>query len=161
MLKLANNDIYELPGGVFGSLKYLATLDMTNNQLQVISSTSFYFHPDLRTVRFGQNQINSIDEKFLDVVNVTQLNMEQNICADGFWNDDSETKELFRTELRVCFENYIEPPQYCPIGNEYERICELEAQTASLTLENASIRRDLEGLAARIEQLERLISSSP
>lgn len=106
VLYLYSNQLEELPQNLFSPLKDLKTLWIDRNKLKVISSSSFSIHPKLTRFDAEYNQINAIDEKFIDNVAVTRLDMSGNVCANTVITDNSASRDSMRAALRVCFENY-------------------------------------------------------
>ncbi|XP_070489905.1 leucine-rich repeat-containing protein 15-like [Chironomus tepperi] len=153
-LNLQYNRIAELPRGVFGNMTALEQLIINNNRLTVIHSNSFGSHPVLTNTSFANNQINAIDERFIDNTGITNIDMRGNICANSNIIDYSPSRAALKAALRICFQNYEElypepttttttqptttTPQ-CPVGNLEQRVCDLE-------VENRDLRRRIEAL---------------
>jgi len=106
ILYLYSNQIEELPKNVFRSLKELNAIRLYNNKFKVVHSDSFGISPNLTEVYFGNNQINAIDERFIDNTGVEWLQMYGNLCANTDIFDSSESRESMRNKLQTCFNNY-------------------------------------------------------
>ncbi|KAG5669550.1 hypothetical protein PVAND_017437 [Polypedilum vanderplanki] len=107
---LFSNNIAEIPDDTFSSnLRNLRSIFLIINQLQSISSRSF--SPDilasLNMVVLHSNFIIAIDPQFFDTaVNLTLLDLTNNICIDqSFW-DVNLNRQQVRNALTNCFNNY-------------------------------------------------------
>lgn len=105
-ISLAGNFLEELPIGMLKNSPKLEFIDLSNNKLNVVSSSSFGTHRQLLSVWLGFNRIDAIDEKLFDNIRTFEIDMTDNICANEFIADWSGTQELIRKALRVCFDNY-------------------------------------------------------
>ena len=103
-LVLSNNQIEELPRNVFSSLKKLPIIFLHHNELKVIHS--FGILPNLTEVLLYINQINALDEKFIDNIGVELLDVRLNLCANVNIFDNSTSKQSMRSKLQKCFDNY-------------------------------------------------------
>ena len=79
---------------------------MHNNQLKVIHSESFGNLLNLSEAYLYDNQIDAIDEAFINNTGITQLDVRNNKCANTTIFDSSASRQTMRTELAKCFENY-------------------------------------------------------
>ncbi|KAL7043485.1 hypothetical protein ACKWTF_001538 [Chironomus riparius] len=107
-LYMQSNQIEVLPDGIFANLTRLVHIDLDNNKLKVIRADSFGILPRLSVASFQNNQIDAIDERFVDSTGVTSFDMKGNVCADVNVMDTTEFKQVMRSELRQCFNNYVE-----------------------------------------------------
>lgn len=105
-LQLTNNQLEELPANIFSSLVNLEQISLDQNKFKVVHSDWFGFLPNLKEIYLIMNQIYAIDEKLLDNTGVNEIGMLRNVCADKNIVDNSSTKELIRSVLKQCFENY-------------------------------------------------------
>jgi Leucine-rich repeat (LRR) protein len=105
-LNLQFNRIEELPKAVFSSMFGLEQLNMNNNRLSIIHSDSFGILPSLTNASFVNNQINAIDEKFIDNTGLTNIDMRGNICANSNIIDTTPNRGNMKAALSVCFQNY-------------------------------------------------------
>lgn len=158
-LYLNNNFITELPVGAFKNMKSLMRLYLENNALSVIASNSFSQHPILEFIHLMNNRINAIDERFVDNTAVRSIRMENNICANLIINDDTPGREILRSQLSTCFENFQDTS--CPNDRIAERVCTLEDTNVvfnenfdQLRIENKELRIIIEDLERRIADLE-------
>ncbi|KAL7043413.1 hypothetical protein ACKWTF_001492 [Chironomus riparius] len=100
------NHIQELPMNLFSTMRNLRTISLGHNMLTVIHSESFGFLPNLTELFLTNNQINAFDEKLLYDTELTDVRMTGNICANEDFRDTSESRDILRTGLQRCFENY-------------------------------------------------------
>ena len=106
-LYLENNKIEELPKHVFSSLKTNVFIALNNNRLSVIHADSIGFSINLSFVIFTENQINAIDEIFIDNnPALFSISMLDNLCASVTIFDNSISRQSMREQLQTCFENY-------------------------------------------------------
>ena len=102
-LGLNENMIADLPQNIFSSLTNLQELFLHRNQLTVIHSDSFGNLKKLSKIHLYSNKINEIDEKLIDKLPLSILDLRyNNVCENEWINDKNEMK----TKLKKCFENY-------------------------------------------------------
>jgi len=104
---VSTNQISNLSPKLFEPLQKLTNLLLDSNNLTIIHSDSFGVLPLLKQVHLQNNKINAIDEKFIDNTGVTYLDMRNNLCVNELISDSSLLRELMRSKLQKCFENYI------------------------------------------------------
>lgn len=105
-LDLHENLVEELPRNVFSFMTNLATLYLFSNKLKIINSNSFSSHPYLTNVFIYTNQIDAIDEKFINNTAVSYLDARNNVCVSKSITDNTVARESMRAELQKCFENF-------------------------------------------------------
>ena len=105
-LYLQSTQIEELPKDVFIHLKSLISLSLSYNKLKVIHSLGFL--PNLTEIELSDNQIQAVDEKFIDNTGVNKLTFGGNLCANFVITDNSASRALMRSGLQDCFDKYNE-----------------------------------------------------
>ena len=105
-LNLGGNLVEELPRNIFMSLKNLNRLHFYSNKFKVIHSGSFRGLSNLKTIDFDNNQIQAIDEEFIDHTGVERLDMINNFCVNQRIFDNSTTRMSMRLALQNCFKNF-------------------------------------------------------
>ena len=90
-LSLNDNNIANLPRGIFDSMPRLQTLHLYNNQISHIEAGAFDKQTNLEALRLDQNQLRSIEPgTFKNLSSLTFLRLDQNqinaIGADEFAN---------------------------------------------------------------------------
>lgn len=105
-LELSSTDIEELQPGLFAPLRNLVSLLIFRGRLTTIRSESFGLLPNLKTLWFGDNQINAIDEKFVNNTGVNELDLTGNVCFNDIIIDRAESRQEMRQKLGLCFENF-------------------------------------------------------
>ena len=108
LFSLWGNEISDLPANAFVPLKNLQQLSLRNNRLTTIHSDSFGVHNNLTIVWLECNEMNAIDEKFIDNSALSYLDMGNNICSQSVLEYSNKTE--MKAELRKCFENYSPRP---------------------------------------------------
>ena len=106
IINLNSNHIQVLPMNLFSTMRNLRRVDLSYNMLTVIHSESFGILPNLTQLFLSGNQIIAIGEKLLYETPLTEVRMTGNICANENFIDTSESRDILRTGLQICFENY-------------------------------------------------------
>jgi len=101
-LNLNSNQISDLLTAVFQNLRNLKQLYIQQNKLTIIHADSFPENIHIDIVSFTKNQIDAIDEYFIENCGVGTLKMGGNICdkTTSIKNKDMKKK------LERCYENY-------------------------------------------------------
>jgi Leucine-rich repeat (LRR) protein len=102
-LNLNSNQISDLPSAIFNDLRSLKQFHIQQNKLTIIHADSFPVNIQIDMVSFAKNQINAIDEYFIDICGVGSLKMGGNVCdkTSLIKNKDMSKK------LKTCYENYL------------------------------------------------------
>ena len=103
------NEISDLPANVFTPLKKLRSLGLRSNKLTTIHSDSFNVHNNLTRVSLDCNEINAIDENFIDNAALSFIDMRNNTCSQAELSKTGSTNEFIieiKSSLRKCFDNY-------------------------------------------------------
>ena len=106
MLFLSNNKIKQLPVDAFSSLILLNTLTLGQNEISIVESKSFGLLTKLTRVDLQQNNINAIDELFIDNTGVQNLILFNNSCVNKSISDTTAQRETMKIELNTCFKNF-------------------------------------------------------
>jgi len=101
-LSLNSNKISELPVALLSNLRNLKDLSLRDNKLTIIHADSFPQGVNIDTVVFTKNQIDAIDEYFIESCGISNLKMGGNIC------DKTNTikKKDMKKKLKNCFDKY-------------------------------------------------------
>lgn len=110
VIYFSTSDIEELPKGIFSSLVNLQVFFLRLSKLKVINSDSFGYLPMLKTANLDGNQIDAIDERFINDTAVNYIDLEDNKCLDKIVQDNSESRAEMRYQLRTCFRNFENLP---------------------------------------------------
>lgn len=105
-LYMNENSLKQLPEKAFNFYLNLNTLHLHNNTFEIIHSNAFGNMPNLRSVRFDNNNINSFDPYFFNLTGVMYLNMTRNVCANEHIFDNSTSRFSMRVILADCIYNY-------------------------------------------------------
>lgn len=117
-LNLAGNKISDLPVNIFTPLLSLEVLKLSNNRLTAIHSHSFDFHKRLKKFYLQDNAIDKIDEKIVNNIPISTLDMRNNICSQSNFEDASKSE--IRSGLGKCFDNYKPRPRHLTNFNKIE-----------------------------------------
>ncbi|CAH1733773.1 unnamed protein product [Chironomus riparius] len=101
-LNLNSNEIFDLPAGIFNDLKSLKQFYIQQNKLTIIHADSFPQNIQLDIVSFSKNQIEAIDELFIERCGVSSIKMGGNICDRSNLIKNRDIKK----RLNACFEGY-------------------------------------------------------
>lgn len=105
---LNSNSITSIPDGTFNGLHGLLTIGISGNQLNRLSSASF--NDTLRNIMrilANNNQINATDANLFDsAVNLQELRLFGNICANENFENIQFNREFVRQQLQNCFNNF-------------------------------------------------------
>jgi len=91
---------------MFDPLVQLKYLYLNNNQLKVIHSESFGNLSNLTEAYFYNNQIDAIDEAFINNTGITRMDVRNNTCANVNILDTTPSRDSMRAALAKCFENW-------------------------------------------------------
>lgn len=101
-LGLSYNEINDIPKNSFVNTRNMKMMWIDNNNLRTIHGDSFGSDGELKYLSVKNNKIESIDEKLFDKTQISELNMEGNICSQNVVAAQHEMKNAFRG----CFNNY-------------------------------------------------------
>lgn len=130
-LELDNNQIRDLPVGVFNNLR-IVHLGLAGNQLRLIDELSFGSALNtLRSLHFDRNVIESFDEHIIEnSPNLDALIGYQNECVDGSILGVNQNRDNARQLFSTCISSF----------NAIEPSCEYEAfegmYKCSFTIDN-------------------------
>lgn len=106
VLSLYHNNLQELPSNVFINLESLIAINLAINELKVIHSDSFGYLINLKTLIIHSNLLNAIDERFIDNTGIENLQLYTNVCISKNVFDNSTSRQLMRSELHTCLDNF-------------------------------------------------------
>ena len=67
---------------------------------------SILTHSGLTDIYLQNNEIDGFQEKIIENTKVQTLNMANNLCASESIYDTSTARDVMRTVLKTCFDNY-------------------------------------------------------
>lgn len=109
LLVLRRNQIDAIPEGIFAKFKQINYLSLSDNKLGVINSNIFDVSNRMPTNFFylDGNQIDAIDRKLMNVVNVTvEFNLYNNLCVSYVFKGFGS----IGNRLDRCFNNFDDIP---------------------------------------------------
>lgn len=106
-LHLVSSSIPYIQPQTFRPLVSLRFLELGQNRLDLIDSRWFSTNRQLGQLMMNSNDVSAIHPSLLDLPELSALFLEGNICvSDVFFINDIASREMARSALRPCFDNY-------------------------------------------------------
>lgn len=108
-LRLQSNDLSSIPHNAFNNLTSLTDIDISRNQINILSERSFGASLNSLTYVFSEfNNINFIDPQFLSKgVALDYLFMSNNLCVNSNFVNVRNSLDYVRNVTSVCGRNYV------------------------------------------------------
>lgn len=104
---MANNFINDLNQNVFLTNVNLETLDLGNNQLNILPGTLLRANTRLISLGLRRNGIRAIQNNFFNnLTNLRFLNLQTNLCVNRFFSNYRGFSVDIAPYLDLCFRNF-------------------------------------------------------
>jgi Leucine-rich repeat (LRR) protein len=110
-LYINQNEIQELPAGLFETLTDLEELAINENELQIVHGSTFRSNKKLRKLYLYSNNIRAVAAGTFDGLNkLTLLDLENNTFINTIYKSNTANKTIDLTQvssdLSTCYDNY-------------------------------------------------------